>query len=237
MNIHLDNFEGPLDLLLHLVKSYQMDIYEIQISKIIEEYLIIIEKMQNLNIDVASSYLVMAAELLHLKSKSLLNLNDEDETDEYEFETEEDLRNKLIEYQKYKEVVDDFRLLKEKRDEVYTKDPSNISEYKDNSMVKNTDLTLEDLINAFLEFKKREEFLRPVDTKITKKELSISKRTEQIHKILEKRGKVSFVDLFETYTKDYVVVTFLSILNMSKNAEIVLTQEKNFSDIIIEKRV
>ena len=72
MNIHINDFEGPLDLLLHLVKSSKMDIYEIEISVIIEQYLDIIEHMQELNIELASSYLVMAAELLHLKSKLLL---------------------------------------------------------------------------------------------------------------------------------------------------------------------
>ena len=75
MNFHINDFEGPLDLLLHLVKKEKMDIYEIEVSQIIEEYLEFIHQMQDLNIDIASSYLVMAAELLHLKSKLLLNQN------------------------------------------------------------------------------------------------------------------------------------------------------------------
>ena len=211
MNIHINDFEGPLDLLLHLVKSSKMDIYEIEISVIIEQYLDIIEHMQELNIELASSYLVMAAELLHLKSR-------------------------LIEYQKYKDITNKFKDLKEKRDEVYTKDPTNILEYAPSNSIKNDDITLDDLINAFLEFKKREELSKPVETKITKRELSIKERTNSIKSLLNKKGKMNFLELFEEFNKDYVIVTFLSILNMGKNNEISIMQEVNFSDIIIEKR-
>lgn len=236
MNFHINDFEGPLDLLLHLVKSSKMDIYEIKISVIIEQYLKIIHQMQDLNIDVASTYLVMAAELLHLKSRLLLNKQDDEEQDEYEFNSEEDLRNRLVEYQKYKEITEDFKTLKEKRNEVYTKDPSNISEFAQDKVLNNDNITLEDLINAFKEFQKREELSRPIETKITKKELSVHDRTKSIRGILAKKKKVNFVELFEEFSKEYIVVTFLSILNMSKNKEISLTQDKNFSDIIIEKR-
>ncbi len=237
MNFHINDFEGPLDLLLHLVKKEKMDIYEIEISKIIEEYLDIIHKMQNLNIDFASSYLVMAAELLHLKSKLLLNQSYDDEEEEYEFANEDDLKNKLIEYQMYKDITEDFKLLSEKRSEVYTKGPSNISEYNENNVLNNNDITLEDLINAFLEFKKREEQNKPIDTKIARKELSVKERVSTIRKLLAKKAKLNFKELFDDFSKEYVVVTFLSILDMSKNKEIILTQEGNFKDIVIEKRV
>lgn len=235
MNIHINDFEGPLDLLLHLVKSSKMDIYEIEISVIIEQYLDIIEHMQELNIELASSYLVMAAELLHLKSKLLLNKTDE-EDEESEFNTEEELKERLIEYQKYKDITNKFKDLKEKRDEVYTKDPTNILEYAPSNSIKNDNITLDDLINAFLEFKKREELSKPVETKITKRELSIKERTNSIKSLLNKKEKMNFLELFEEFNKDYVIVTFLSILNMGKNNEISIMQEVNFSDIIIEKR-
>lgn len=237
MNFHINDFDGPLDLLLHLVKQSKMDIYEIQISQIIEQYLDLIHQMQDLNIDMASSYLVMAADLLHLKSKLLINQPDEEEQLEFEFESEEDLRNKLIEYQKYKEITDDFRVLSEKRSEVYTKDPTNLHEYFEDKVMVNEDITLDDLVQAFLAFKKREELLNPIETKITKKEISVEQRTKTIRNILSTKKKVKFVELFDQFTKDYVVVTFLSILDMSKNDEILLNQDKNFGDILIEKRV
>ena len=149
MNFHINDFEGPLDLLLHLINQEKMNIYDIEISQIIEQYLNIIKQMQDLNIDFASTYLVMAAELLHLKSKLLLNIEDTEDNEEYEFATEEDLKNKLIEYQLYKDVTEDLKILKEKRNEIFTKDPTNISEYNEEKIMANENLTLEDLLNAF----------------------------------------------------------------------------------------
>lgn len=237
MNFHINDFEGPLDLLLHLVKKEKMDIYEIEVSQIIEEYLEFIHQMQDLNIDIASSYLVMAAELLHLKSKLLLNQNIEEDEEEYEFSSEEDLKNKLLEYQMYKDITEDFKLLNAKRNEVYTKGPTNISEYNENKVLNSSAITLEDLLNAFLEMKKREEYNKPLDTKIARKEISVKERVSAIRKLLEKKSKLNFHELFESFNKPYVVVTFLSILDMSKNKEIILSQDSNFGNILIEKRV
>lgn len=236
MNFHINDFEGPLDLLLHLVKKSKMDIYEIEISKIIEEYLEIIQSMQDQKLDLASSYLVMAAELMHLKSRSLLNIDDE-EDEENAFVSEEDLKNKLIEYQMYKEITQDLVALNEKRCEVYTKEPTNISMYNEKKVINNSEVTIEDLLNAFLEFQKRLQDEKPIDTKITRKEMSVSARIGSIRKMLEKKSKLNFTDLFDFFSKEYVVVTFLSILDMSKNKEILLSQENNFGNILIEKRV
>ena len=115
--IDINNFHGPLDLLLHLVKSTEMDIYEINTSVIIEEYLNYINKMQDLNIDVASEFLVMASSLVHLKSKMLIGETDEKKEEENEFEitSEEDLKNKIIEYEKYKTITETFKELEEKK--------------------------------------------------------------------------------------------------------------------------
>ena len=106
-NFCTSDFEGPLDLLLHLVKESKMDIYEINISEIINQYLDFIHSLEEKNIDIASEYLVMASELIHLKSKLLINRKDEEETsvDEFSFSSEEDLRNKLLEYEKYKQCM------------------------------------------------------------------------------------------------------------------------------------
>ena len=235
MNFHVNDFEGPLDLLLHLVKQSKMDIYEIKISLIIEQYLEIINKWQNLNVDLASSYLVMAGSLLLIKSKMLINKNDEDEETE-EVVSEEDLRNKLIAYQMYKDITEEFKALSLKRNEVYTKERTNINEYAEDPKLVNNGITISDLLEALKGVKLREQMLKPVETKITKKELSVSKQVEKIRNLLSKQKKLQFADLFEEYTKDFVVVTFLSILNMSKNKEILLTQDNNFGNIVIERR-
>lgn len=237
-NITINDFEGPLDLLLHLVKTSKMDIYEINTSYIIEEYLKYISEMQDLNIDVASEYLVMAAELIHLKSKMLINLDDEEEQedDEYSISSEEELKQRLIDYEKYKKSTDSFRELEENRKEYLTRSPENIMEYA--SEIKyNNDLSVEDLLNAFLEYKKRLDKEKPLETKITRKELSVKERIKSIRSILKTKKKVEFTELFESFRKDYVVVTFLSILSMSHNNEIILTQKDNFSPIMIESRL
>ena len=115
-NFVINDFEGPLDLLLHLIKTNKMDIYDISISKITEEYLDFINKMEEMNLTVASSYLVMASELIEIKSKMLLpNNNSEEEED-----PREDLVNRLVEYQKYKDMIDSFKTLEESRKEFYT---------------------------------------------------------------------------------------------------------------------
>ena len=112
-SVKIDEFEGPLDLLLHLIKEDNIDIYDISIDKITKDYLDYINKMEELNINVASSYLVMASELMEIKSKSLLPSNKKEEVSENEEEvSRERLINKLIEYKKYKEITSSF---KEKR--------------------------------------------------------------------------------------------------------------------------
>ena len=237
-NIMINDFEGPLDLLLHLVKTSKMDIYEISTTYIIEEYLKYINAMQDLNIDVASEYLVMAAELIHLKSKMLINLEDEEENtdDEFTISSEEDLKRRIIEYEKYKKSTDSFRKLEENRKEYLTRSPENISEYS-KDIKYNMDLSIEDLINAFLEYRKRLDKEKPLETKITRKELSVKERISHIRSLLKTKRKLEFTELFESFTKEYVVVTFLSILNMSKNNEITLFQKDNFSPIMIESRL
>lgn len=237
-NITINDFEGPLDLLLHLVKTSKMDIYEINTSYIIEEYLKYISEMQDLNIDVASEYLVMAAELIHLKSKMLINLDDEETTDEdeYSISSEEELKQRLIDYEKYKRSTDSFRELEENRKEYLTRSPENIMEYA-KEVKYNNDLSIEDLLNAFLEYKKRLDKEKPLETKITRKELSVKERIKSIRNILKTKKRVVFTDLFDSFRKDYVVVTFLSILSMSSNNEIILSQKDNFSPIMIESRL
>ena len=132
MNLCINDFEGPLDLLLHLVKTAKMDIYEIDTKYIIDKYLEFINSLPQNDLDEASEYLVMASELIHLKSRLLLNIKDDNnEDEEFSINSEEDLKNKLIEYEKYQNVTNIFKDLEEKRNEFFTKVPENLSDYKD----------------------------------------------------------------------------------------------------------
>lgn len=237
MNIKINDFDGPLDLLWHLIKAHKMDIYDINIEKITKEYLSYINEHKELTIDGASEYLVMASELIHLKSKLLLNKNDEEEDAEYEINTEEDLRNRLIEYEKLKAAADRLVELEDKRKEVLTKLPSNLSEYADKSVKLSSDITLDDLLKAFESYLNRKKLDEPVNKAVTKRELSVEDRCLIIKSYLHNRGKINFLDLFDEVDKPYVIVTFLGILNLVKSREAVISQEYNFGDIFIEERL
>ena len=235
--IDINNFHGPLDLLLHLVRSTQMDIYEINTSVIIEEYLDYIKKMQDLNIDIASEFLVMAATLVHLKSKMLIGSTDENtEEEEYEINSEDELKKRILEYEKYKNITDVFKELEEKRNDFFTKEPVSLKAYTDKKITNDGSITMEDLINALLASQERLNDKKPIETKITRKELSIEDRMVSIKKRLKKGVKINFVDLFDEFTKEYLIVTFLAILQMNKNSEINIYQEKNFGNIMVESR-
>lgn len=236
-NFTTSDFEGPLDLLLHMVKESKMDIYEINIRNIIDQYLNFIHSLEEKNIDIASEYLVMASELIHLKSKLLINRKDEEPASEDEFTiaSEEDLRNKLLEYERYKKITEDLSELEEKRSEVYTKLPESLKEYIEETGIQKGEFNIEDLFNAYKLFIERQKLVKPLNTKITKKELSVEDKIKDIRNILNIRRKVNFIELFTDITKESVVVTFLSVLEMSKNNEILLTQEDNFSPIMIER--
>lgn len=232
MNFTIDNFEGPLDLLLHLIKENKMDIFNIEIVNITNQYLEYINKQQDLNLDIASEYLVLASELLELKSKMLLPSNTKDEQDIEE--SKEDLVNRLLEYQSYKEIT---KTLKEKeliRQDIYTKAPFKINDYIDDEVSINTDVTLDDLMDAFIKFLKRREKDKPLSTRVTIKEISISKRRQEIGDIIKEKKRVSFFELFPIVNKEYIVATFLAILEMAKNNEVNIIQKNNFAEIICE---
>ena len=169
----INEFEGPLDLLLHLIKKSNIDIYDISLSDITDQYLEYIHQMEELNLDIASEYLVMATELLEYKSRSLLPKKIED--DKEEEDPKEELIKRLVDYKKYKEITSEFKKLEDIRSEIYTKTPSNINEY-DEKVINNSELSVNDLISAFKKFIDRKEYEKPLNTKITTKELSVSDR-------------------------------------------------------------
>ena len=236
MNLQIQDFEGPFDLLLHLVRQSKMDIYTINISSIIEQYLDFINSIDKFDIDASSEYLVLSSELIHLKSKMLINKTGEEEVVEEEFSitSEEDLRNKLIEYEKYKNMTDTFKVMEENRQDYFTKLPENLKNYVDDEKVINSDVSVDDLVNAFLEMQRRINFKKPVTTKVTRKEFSVKERIIEIRNLLKTKKKIEFNELFEIITKENIVVTFLSFLDMSKNKEVTIKQDRIFSTIVIE---
>mgnify|MGYP000217749876 FL=1 len=230
--VTINNFDGPLDLLLHLIKEQDIDIYDIKIEDITKQYLDYIKKMKELNLEVASEYLVMASELIEIKSKLLLPKKKEMDEDNYEEDPREILIERLLAYKKYKNVTKEFKDLELTRKMVFTKEPDNLNRYI-REEVKDEELGVSDLIDAFNNLMKRKELDRPLATKITKKELSVSEKVNKIKNILKNKKKINFEEIFEVPTKEEVIISFLSVLEMVKKDEILLTQEGNFKNIVI----
>lgn len=231
----INEFEGPLDLLLHLIKQSEMDIMDIEIVKLTDQYVDYIKSMEKLNLNIASEYLVLAANLTYLKSKALLPKQEIDEEIEDDFfESKEELEQRLQEYKRYKEITSAFKALENARSNIYTKTPSNLKEYKNENITLNDDITINDLVDAFKKYLERQELKKPMNTKVTTKEISINERRRSIRNILKEKKKVEFFDLFEDFSKPYVVVTFLSVLEMAKEKELIIKQENNFEKIYCE---
>ena len=234
INFKINEFEGPLDLLLHLIKENKMDIMNIEIEKITEQYISYLNEQEKMNLEIASEYLVMASELIELKSKLLLPNPKVEETEEEQVDPREELVNRLLEYQAYKEITKVLKEKEELRKEIYTKSPENIKNYIEEDTRLSSDITLDDLVEAFKKYLERKKESRPLKTKVTTNEISVSSRRLEIKSILKKKPKVSFFELFPVLNKEYIVATFLAILEMAKNKELKITQNKNFDDIICE---
>ena len=230
----INEFEGPLDLLLHLIKENKMDIMNIEIEKITDQYMKYLAEQEKMNLEIASEYLILASELIEIKSKLLLpNTKVSDEESDMT-DPREELVNRLIEYQNYKEVTKLLQEKEELRKEIYTKSPENIKNYVDDLGEITSDVTLDDLVEAFKKYLERKKDSKPLNTKIAVKEITVSSRRYEIKKILSVKGKVSFDELFPVVSREYVVATFLAILEMAKNKELIIKQDDIFDDIICE---
>ena len=231
MEFRVDGFEGPLDLLLHLIKENKMDIFDIEINLITEQYLKYINNMEKVNLEI-SEYLVLASELIEIKAKMLLPKKKQEMEIEEE-DSREELVNKLLEYQAYKEISKDLKEKEELRSEIYTKAPEKYSNYQEEETTfegGSVDL----LIDAFKKFLIRKEEEKPLNTKVTKKGISVSSRRHEIKNLLKEKGKVSFYQMFSIRSREYIVVTFLAILEMAKNKELIIHQEGIYDEIICE---
>lgn len=233
MEFRINDFEGPLDLLLHLIKESKMDIMNIEIETITKQYLDFLDEQKKLDLEIASSYLVMASELLEIKSRLLLPKQTL-ENDEEEIDPREELINRLLEYQAYKDITEALKEKESLRKEIYTKAPENIKKYLDQDVKIDNDISLDDLMEALKKYLVRKEEEKPLHTSVTTKEISISSRRNNIKKILKSKKKVSFFELFEDFSKEYIVATFLAILEMAKDGELRITQDSAFEDILVE---
>ena len=234
LEFRINDFEGPLDLLLHLIKESKMDIMNIEIEKITAQYMNYINSQEKMNLEVSSEYLVLASELLEIKSKMLLPRVKSEDCEDEENDPREELVNRLLEYQAYKDIT---KVLQEKellRKEIYTKIPENVSNYVDEVHEIHADVTLDDLVNALKKYYQRKLESKPLKTKVTVNEISVSSRRSDIKSILKDKKCVSFFELFPIVSKDYIVATFLAVLEMAKSRELIIKQDRAFEDIVCE---
>ena len=234
-SIKLENFEGPLDLLCHLIDKNKMDIYDINISEIADQYIDYINQMEKMNLDITSEFLVMSSTLLYLKSKHLLPKveNEEEEI------TEEELIRRIIEYKKYKEITkklkeaflvnsnrlfkmpEEIELPKQKIQKDYT--PNIIPEVYQKLLQTNAEKINENAANI--------EKIAITET------VTVTSKVKDIFKELIKKPRFIFSKLCSAkkYTRLETVTAFSGILELTRRNKIKAQQERNFGDIIVEK--
>lgn len=235
--VKLDAFNGPLDLLLHLIQKYEIDIYDIPMKSLTEQYMQYIHAMKQLEINGASEYLVMASELLMIKSKLLLPQQEMDE--EIVEDPREELVGRLIEYQNYKQYTELLNDMKKERELYFTKHPTDLSHLeKDATWDANQTIDLTELIVAYQRVRNRVAINTPKSVEITKESFTIQQATEKVSLQLQKQSSFNFFSLFTFHEPiEQVVTHFLAILEMSKSGLINIEQSKNFDDINIIRGV
>ena len=225
-DVHLDTFEGPLDLLLHLIRKSDLEIKEIQVSEITSEYLAYLDNMQNLDLDTAGDFLVMAATLMQIKAKMLHPENEKDKED-----ADAELNNiteRLLEYQKYKEVSKLLANKEQEYSQTYYR-PRAVIDENDYEI----DATLEDLVRSF---QKALKTLPEEVREIMYKEIPIEHKMKEILDVLEGKQYLNFSEILKIQpSKQAMVVCFMAVLEMIKNRQIMAKQSELFEDVRIYK--
>lgn len=238
--VRLDVFEGPLDLLLHLINRLEIDIYDIPMAELTNQYLNHLQAMRVLQLDELSEYLVLAATLIEIKSKTLLPRHEEDafeDVDEFEMEDDprDELVQRLIDYRKYKEAAENLKQSAHDRAEHYTKVPEQLAQVSEVVAVdQEQTLNVFDLIGAFQKMMERNRLRAPMTASITKSEQSVEAyMTEIVERLREIGGRCHFYDLFEGQDVSTVVMTFISLLELMLRGEVAVEQTNNFTDLTI----
>ncbi|WEK55644.1 MAG: segregation/condensation protein A [Candidatus Cohnella colombiensis] len=239
----LESFEGPLDLLLHLIDKAEIDINEISINDITDQYMDYLGAMQELELDITSEFLVMAATLLSIKSRQLLPkppVTDEPwliADDDEGLDPREELIRKLIEYRQFKSVAGQLREKEWDRSQVFTREPTDLSPYLQHVPTNPVEgLHVDDLVRAFQKALRRMAGRHRVSS-IRKDEISVKDRIRDIVDTMKYRsndGKLLFSQLMtEDCDRDEIVVTFLAILELLKRRWLSCHQNALFDEIVL----
>lgn len=237
--LKIDNFEGPLALLYHLIEKNKMNIYEVKINEITDQYLEYIKQMERMDLEVTSEFILMASTLLHIKSRSLLPRKKiEEELDGVD--PEEEIVLKLIEYKKYKEMSDILKIREEKWEKVFY----NIGEkIKFKTELSLEEISVDNLLNAYKKIivkneKKVNRDVDNMDTILQYEKVSIKSKIRDVLKALMKNTMISFNKMFSlnTKSKTEVVTAFMAILELARNSKVELLQKSLFSEILVKRK-
>ncbi|MEG0329645.1 MAG: segregation/condensation protein A [Longicatena sp.] len=238
--ITIDQFEGPLDLMLHLIKDNKLDLFDLDMNILTEQYLAYIGAMESMHLEVASEFLSELAGLLEYKSKKLLPREKVMIEEEFEEDQRDRLVQKLLEYQKYKEVSLELEKSYEQRQLLMSKPMSDETQQWLNTTIEGEFVgNPYDLIKAMDKVVRRMALAHPYETKMTVKELSLDERVIQIKKHLRDWvGKMSFEELCNDCTNLHmVIVTFLSVLDLIKHREITFHVDEDETIWIVKGEV
>jgi len=229
-NIKLPAFEGPLDLLLHLIKDNKVDIYDIPIALITHQYLQYIEMMKELNLEIAGEFLVMAATLIHIKSKMLLPVTEEVPAEEQE-DPRFELIQRLLEYQTFKDAALSLREKEEEWMGIYHREPEKIEDTGTENVgeLYLFDINLFDLLGAFSKILEK---APPEVVQITRETLTVKDKISLIMEMLEDRETMRFEELFKVdKTRAEIIITFVALLELIRLGLTRAYQEKDFGTI------
>ena len=233
--IKIENFEGPLDLLCHLIDKNKMNIYDIKISEIADQYIEYIEKMEELNLEVTSEFLIMASTLLYMKSKGLLPNQAEAE----EELTEEQLIERIIEYKKYKEITSKFRTNYEEFSKRFFKIAEIIELPKQKLEVEYSKDILPDIYKGIIERnnEKVNQNAKNIEKIAIVETYTVASKVKEMFKELVRRPKFVFNKLYSISkcNKQEVVTAFTGLLELSRRNKVITVQETLFGDITVEK--
>jgi segregation and condensation protein A len=234
-NVKFEVFEGPLDLLLYLIKKEEVDIYDVNLTKLATQFIEYIEVMRLLDLEIAGEFLVMASTLMYIKSRELLPLDQQVETDG-EDEAEDprwELIRQLVEYKKFKDAAAQLQTLETRQEDVFPRIPARPEFESAEPAPARPEASLFDLLNAVSAILKRTS--RPDDARdVFEDKWTVSEKIELLVKTIREKPRMAFSELFEaTMSRMEVVVTFLAMLELIRLKQIVAVQADAFGEILI----
>lgn len=230
--VKLEVFEGPLDLLLYLIKKDEIDIYDIPVSKVTDQYLEYLEFMKLLDLNIAGEFLVMAATLMQIKSRMLLPPAEKPEEEIEEQDPRAELVKRLLEYKKFKEAAGLLYTKETMQKDVFAR-RTDKEVFRDESE-QYFEASLFDLISAFNKVLK--EIPRELFYKVIKDEFTVEEKMHDIFHTLVKNETIKFKDLFkDAKNKSEIITTFLALLELIRLREVLVTQSRVFGNIKIER--